>query len=156
MRIAFGTNHRGYPIRDLVLGLLHQLGYDVDDVGAYNPEPVDYPDIAALVACKVSRGEAERGILLSGTGVGMCIAANKFPGVRAAPCHDDWTAEISRRHSDLNVLCLSAAILGEEPIRRIVETWLNTPFDGGRHARRVKKIALLEQAATGSGAQGNG
>jgi ribose 5-phosphate isomerase B len=145
MRIAFGTNHRGYPIRHLVLGLLQQLGHEVVDVGAYDNKPVDYPDIAALVAQKVSRGEVDRGILLSGTGIGMCIAANKFPGVRAAPCHDDWTAAISRRHADLNVLCLSAAILGEEPIRRVVETWLNTPFDGGRHARRVKKIALLER-----------
>ena len=147
MRIAFGTNHRGYPIRDLVAGLLQQLGHEVIDVGTYDNQPVDYPDIAALVAGKVSRGEAERGILLSGTGIGMCIAANKFPGIRAAPCHDDWMAAISRRHTDLNVLCLSAAVLGEEPIRRIVETWLNTPFDGGRHARRVNKIALLEQGA---------
>lgn len=144
MRIAFGTNHRGYPIRDMVLGLLRQLGHEVVDVGSYDNKPVDYPDIASLVACKVSRGEVDRGVLLGGMGIGMCIAANKFPGVRAAPCHDDWMAAISRRHCDLNVLCLSAAILGGEPIRRIVETWLNTPFDGGRHARRVKKIALLE------------
>ena len=144
MRIAFGTNHRGWPIRGLVLGLLEQLGHEVVDVGSHDNRPIDYPDIAALVAGKVSRHEAERGVLLSGTGIGMCIVANKFPGVRAAPCHDEWTAEICRRHNDLNVLCLSAAMLGEEPIRRIVEAWLNTPFDGGRHARRVAKIARLE------------
>lgn len=151
MRIAFGTNHRGYPIRGLVLGLLEQLGHEVVDVGTRDNRPSDYPVIAALVARQVSRGEAERGVLLSGTGIGMCIAANKFPGVRAAPCHDEWTAEICRRHNDLNVLCLSAAMLGEEPIRRIVEAWLNTPFDGGRHARRVQKIARLERAPPPSG-----
>ena len=145
MRIAFGTNHRGCPIRDLVFGLLEQLGHEVVDVGTRDNRPSDYPDIAALVARQVSRGEAERGVLLSGTGIGMCIAANKFPGVRAAPCHDEWTAEICRRHNDLNVLCLSADLLGERLVDRMVELWMNTPFEGGRHARRVEKIAELER-----------
>ena len=95
---------------------------------------------------KVSSGEVDRGILLCGSGIGMCIAANKIPGVRAAPCHDDLSAEMSRRHNDLNVLCLSADMLGERLIDRLVEVWLNTPFEGGRHSRRIEKINELEQA----------
>jgi ribose 5-phosphate isomerase B len=144
MRIAVGSDHRGYGIRGKLIELLRRLGHEVIDMGSDTEEPVDYPDIARLVAGKVSRGEVERGILVCGTGLGMCIAANKFPGVRAAPCHDDITAEMSRRHNDLNVLCLSADLLGERLIDRMVEIWLNTPFDGGRHARRVEKIRALE------------
>jgi ribose 5-phosphate isomerase B len=92
----------------------------------------------------VSTGEVDRGILLCGSGIGMCIAANKIPGVRAAPCHDDLSAEMSRRHNDLNVLCLSADMLGERLIDRLVEVWLSTPFEGGRHSRRIEKITELE------------
>jgi ribose 5-phosphate isomerase B len=106
---------------------------------------VDYPDVAWLVAESVSRGEVDRGILICGTGLGMCIAANKVAGVRAAPCHDDLTAEMSRRHNDLNVLCLSADLLGEKLIDRMVQIWLDTPFESGRHARRVAKISALEK-----------
>jgi len=146
MRIAVGADHRGCLIRTRLVELLTRWGHQVIDVGSYEADPVDYPDIAALVAEKVARGEADRGILVCGTGLGMCIAANKVPGVRAAPCHDDLTAEMSRRHNDLNVLCLSADLLGERLIDRMVEIWLNTPFEGGRHARRVKKIAALEKA----------
>jgi ribose 5-phosphate isomerase B len=145
MRIAVGSDHRGYSIRTKLIELLHRLGHVTVDVGSNSPEPVDYPDIASRVASLVSRGEVERGILICGTGLGMCIAANKFPGVRAAPCHDDLTAEMSRRHNDLNVLCLSADLLGERLIDRMVELWLNTPFEGGRHARRVDKIRSIEQ-----------
>jgi len=101
------------------------------------------------VAGKVSRQEVDRGILVCATGLGMCIAANKVRGVRAAPCHDDLTAEMSRRHNDLNVLCLSADTLGERLIDRMVSIWLNTAFEGGRHARRVEKIAALEREASG-------
>ena len=114
------------------------------DIGTFTPDAIDYPDIAAQVADKVSRGEVERGILVCGTGLGMCIAANKFPGVRATPCHDDITAELSRRHNDSNVLCLSADLLGERLIDRMIEIWLAPPFDGGRHQRRVQKITDLE------------
>jgi ribose 5-phosphate isomerase B len=144
MRIAIGTDHRGFSIRAKVTEMLQNLGHEVEDMGTYSPEAVDYPDIAARVAGKVSCGEAERGILVCGTGLGMCIAANKFPGVRAAPCHDDITAELSRRHNDSNVLCLSADLLGERLIDRMIELWLSTPFDGGRHARRLQKITELE------------
>ncbi len=145
MRIAIGTDHRGYPIREKVIDLVERLGHEVDDVGTHTGEPVDYPDVASWVSEKVSRGEVERGILICGTGLGMCIAANKFAGVRAAPCHDDLTAEMSRRHNDSNVLCLSADLLGERLIDRMIELWLSTPFEGGRHARRVEKIQLLEK-----------
>jgi ribose 5-phosphate isomerase B len=144
MRIAVGTDHRGFLLRGRVVDLLQRLGHEVEDLGTYNEEAVDYPDVAARVARKVSHGEVERGILVCGTGLGMCIAANKFPSVRAAPCHDDLTAEMSRRHNDSNVLCLSADLLGERLIDRMIELWLSTPFEGGRHARRVEKITALE------------
>lgn len=145
MRIAVGSDHRGIDVRHRLLELLHSLNHDVFDGGTERTEGVDYPDIAAEVAGRVSRGEAERGILICGTGIGMAISANKFPGVRAAPCHDDITAEMSRRHNDLNVLCLSADLLGEKLIARMVELWLATPFEGGRHARRVEKITAQER-----------
>ncbi|MGB9688833.1 ribose 5-phosphate isomerase B [Thermogutta sp.] len=145
MRIAIGSDHRGYSIRPKIVTFLKNIGHEVIDLGTFSQSPVDYPDIAEAVAKKVASGEADRGILFCGTGLGMCIAANKIPGVRAAPCHDDLTAELSRRHNDANVLCLSADLLGERLITRIVEVWLNTPFEGGRHARRVEKIAEIEK-----------
>ncbi len=145
MRIAVGSDHRGVEMRQKIVSLLGRLGQEVLDVGTDDSGPVDYPDIAAAVAGRVSCGEVERGILICGSGLGMCIAANKFPGVRAAPCHDDLTAEMSRRHNNLNVLCLSGDILGERLVDRLVTIWLNTEFEGGRHARRVQKIADLER-----------
>jgi ribose 5-phosphate isomerase B len=144
MRVAVGADHRGCAIRTKVIETIQRLGHEVIDLGTCTSEPVDYPDIAVQVGRLVGRGEVERGILVCGTGLGMCIAANKVPGVRAAPCHDDLTAEMSRRHNDLNVLCLSADMLGERLIDRMIEIWLNTPFEGGRHARRVQKILDLE------------
>jgi len=144
MRIAVGSDHRGLTLRAKVVELLNRLGQQVIDVGTREVGSVDYPDIAALVAKQVSDGNVDRGILICGSGLGMSIVANKFPGVRAAPCHDDVTAEMSRRHNDLNVLCLSGDILGERLVDRLVEIWLNTEFEGGRHARRVQKIAALE------------
>ena len=156
MRIAVGTDHRGFDIRAKVVDLLRQLGHEVIDVGTFSPEAVDYPDIAADVAHKVSRGEVERGVLVCGTGLGMCIAANKVRGVRAAPCHDDLTAEMSRRHNDSNVLCLSADLLGERLIDRMIEIWLTTPFEGGRHARRVDKITELEREVEGEAERARG
>lgn len=145
MRIALGSDHRGCGLRPKLAALVQRLGHEVVDMGTNSREPVDYPDIAAAVGRAVGRGEVDRAILICGTGLGMCIAANKVPGVRAAPCHDDLTAEMSRRHNDLNVLCLSADMLGEKLIDRMVETWLTTPFEGGRHARRVEKIRALEE-----------
>jgi ribose 5-phosphate isomerase B len=144
MRIAIGSDHRGVAARQRLIGLLERLGHEPVDCGSHGEEAVDYPDIAADVARRVSEGSVDRGILLCCTGVGMAIAANKLPGVRAATCHDEVTAEMSRRHNDLNVLCLSAEMLGQELQDKMLETWLDTPFEGGRHARRVAKIAALE------------
>jgi len=145
MRIAVGSDHRGYAVKGKLIDLLKRLNQEVVDAGPGSSESVDYPDIASLVASQVSDGSVDRGILICGTGIGMCIAANKFPHVRAAPCHDDLTAEMSRRHNDLNVLCLSADMLGEKLIDRMVEIWLKTEFEGGRHARRVEKITEMEK-----------
>jgi ribose 5-phosphate isomerase B len=144
MRIAVGSDHRGVAMRAKLVELLRGLGQEVVDIGSHGPEPVDYPDVAALVGWKVARREVDRGILICGSGLGMCIAANKIPGVRAGPCYDDVTAEMSRRHNDLNVLCLSGDMLGDRLVDRLVEIWLKTPFEGGRHARRLRKIDELE------------
>jgi ribose 5-phosphate isomerase B len=146
MRIAIGADHRGSVARDELVDLLRQLGHEVENVGAVTGQIVDYPDIAALVAGKVSRSEADRGILIARTGHGMCIVANKFPGVRAAVCLDEVTVEISRRDLDLNVLCLSAGLLSGPVIEQFVRIWLEAPFDGGRHARRIEKISRLEKS----------
>ena len=145
MRVAIGSDHRGKALRARLVEFLRQLGQDVVDVALHDGHDDDYPDVAALVARKVANEEVDRGILVCGTGVGMCIAANKIPGVRAAPCHDDITAEVSRRHNDLNVLCLSGDLLGEKLASRLVEIWLKTPFKGGRHARRNQKITVIEK-----------
>jgi ribose 5-phosphate isomerase B len=144
MKIAIGSDHRGYEVKRRVVALLEQLGHEVLDVGTGGKDSVDYPDYAFQVAEAVRSGRVERGILVCGSGIGMCIAANKVAGVRAAPCHDSITAEMSRRHNDANVLCLSADLLGEELIDRMVRIWLQTDFDGGRHARRVEKIVRYE------------
>ncbi len=144
MRIAIGSDHRGVAARKRLIGLLQRLGNEVIDCGSDGDLAVDYPDIAADVARRVIDASVERGILLCCTGVGMAIAANKLPGVRAATCHDEVTAEMSRRHNDLNVLCLSAELIGSDVQEKIIRTWLSTPFEGGRHARRVAKIAALE------------
>lgn len=145
MRIAVGSDHRGVHMRAKLVELLGRLGQEVVDVGPYEQAADDdYPDIAAVVAQKVSTREVDRGILICGTGLGMCIAANKIAGVRAAPCYDDVTAELSRRHMDLNVLCLSGDMLGERLVDRLVDVWLRTEFEGGRHTRRIQKIAELE------------
>lgn len=145
MRIAVASDHRGRAVKQRVIELLEKFGHEVIDCGPYDDEAVDYPDYGLVVAEYVSRRECDRGILICGTGIGMCIVANKVPGVRAAPCHDDITAELSRRHNDSNVLCLSADLLGHRLIERMIEIWLTTPFDGGRHARRVEKIRAIEE-----------
>jgi ribose 5-phosphate isomerase B len=145
MRIAIGSDHRGYDAKRRLLSLLQQLGHEVLDLGPEGSESVDYPDFAFQVARAVGEARVDRGILICGTGIGMCIAANKVPGVRAAPCHDSITAEMSRRHNDANVLCLSADLLGDDLIGRMVRIWLETEFEAGRHARRVEKIARYER-----------
>jgi ribose 5-phosphate isomerase B len=144
MRIAIGSDHRGVTSRSRLVGLLERMGHEIVDCGSFGDEAVDYPDVAAEVARRVADATVDRGILLCCTGVGMAIAANKVAGVRAATCHDEVTAEMSRRHNDLNVLCLSAEMLGPEMQEKVIRTWLATPFEGGRHARRVAKITSLE------------
>ena len=144
MKIAIGSDHRGFDAKRRLAAVLRQMGHEVLDVGPDGKDSVDYPDFAFQVALAVSEGRADRGILVCGTGIGMCIAANKVRGVPPAPCHDSITAELSRRHNDSNVLCLSADLLGEELMERMARIWLDTPFEGGRHARRVEKIVRFE------------
>lgn len=145
MKIAIGSDHRGVEIKQRIISLLQRLGHEVLDMGPASSESVDYPDYAFQVAKAVSERRVDRGILICGTSIGMCIAANKVHGVRAAPCHDSITAEMSRRHNDANVLCLSADLLGGELVDRMVKIWLETDFEGGRHARRVDKITRFEE-----------
>src|SRR5437762_1645412 len=148
MRIAVGSDHRGFEVKKRVLSLLTQLGHEIQDMGTGGQEGVDYPDFAFQVAQAVGEKRVDRGILICGTGIGMCIAANKVPGVRAAPCHDSITAEMSRRHNDANILSWSADLLVEELMDRIKRIWLETEFKGGGHARRVKKIPNLKRAGS--------
>ncbi len=148
MKIAIGSDHRGYEAKKRIAALLNQLGHTVCDVGPSGPESVDYPDYGLQVARAVGEQQVDRGILICGTGIGMCITANKVRGVRAAPCHDNITAEMSRRHNDANVLCLSADLLGDALMNRMIHIWLETEFEGGRHARRVEKITRFEENLT--------
>lgn len=147
MKIMIGSDHHGVQTRVNLSNFVRSLGHEVVDVGP-DPEdiqPVDYPNIAAEVAQAVSEGSTDRGILICGTGIGMSIVANKFPVVRAAPVIDEFSAEMSRRHNNLNVLCLSGDMLSENMIDRLVDIWLKSEFAGGRHERRNDKIAELEK-----------
>jgi ribose 5-phosphate isomerase B len=145
MKIAIGNDHRGVAVKLRVVGLLRELGHEVTDFGTSGSASVDYPDSAIQVAELVGKGDADRGILICATGHGMCIAANKVVGVRAVNCRDLVDTELSRRHNDSNVLCLSADLIGEELIEKMVRTWLATEFEAGRHARRLDKIAAFEK-----------
>lgn len=148
MRVAIGNDHRGFQVKRKVAELVQRLGHEIVDLGANSEEASDYPDFALQVATAVSGGQVDRGILICGSGIGMSMAANKVRGVRAALCHDDVTAEMSRRHNDANVMCLSADLLGERLIDRMIEIWLATQFEGGRHARRVEKIKKIEDGGS--------
>ena len=142
MDIIIGSDHAGFAAKEYVKELLAQRGLTVEDKGCYSEESVHYPLYAEAVARAVAAGEAHRGILVCGTGIGMSIAANKVKGVRAALCHDAFTAQACREHNDANILCLGARVLTLEQIKEIVEIWLDTEFLGGRHAIRV---AMLEE-----------
>jgi ribose 5-phosphate isomerase B len=146
LRVAIGCDHRGVALRDALVPFLREQGYQVEDFGTHTPSPVDYPDVAAQVAWAVAQGRAERGVLICGTGIGMSIAANKVAGIRAALCHDPFTARRAREHNDANVLCLAGEALSPSVAREVLLTFLTTPFEGGRHARRVEKIAHLERS----------
>ncbi len=145
MKIAIAADHRGTEVCEQLQQWLRQEGYEVVEMETCQGKACDYPDYAYPVATAVAQGQIERGILICGTGIGMSISANKVKGVRAALVHDEIGADLSRRHNDANILCLSADMLGQRIINRIVETWLSTAFEGGRHARRVSKIHAIEQ-----------
>ena len=144
MKIAIGCDHAGLELKNEIIKLLSGLGIDCIDYGTNTPESVDYPDFGEKVSGAVSSGEIERGILICGTGIGMSIVANKFPGIRASLCNDLFTAQMSRRHNDANVLVIGGRIVGKDLAKEIVKTWVNTPFDGARHVNRLKKITLIE------------
>jgi ribose 5-phosphate isomerase B len=143
--IAIGSDHGGVELKDYLVGFLRSKGIDVKDFGTQGRESVDYPDFGREVSVRVAQGEAERGILICTSGIGMSIAANKFPGVRAALVADLDGARTSREHNDANILVLSGAKTEKPAAQEIVEIWLETPFAGGRHQRRIEKIAQIEQ-----------
>lgn len=145
MKIAIGADHGGYPLKETVKEHLQKQGYEVVDFGCHSADSVDYPDFGLLVAESVARGEADRGILICGTGIGMSIAANKVPGIRAALCHDTFSAHSTREHNDANVLVMGARVLGPGLALDIVDIWLRAEFEGGRHARRLEKIKAIEE-----------
>ena len=149
MKIAVGSDHAAFEHKGYVVRELREQGHEVIELGATSAKPYDYPDAAKAVAQSVSAGEVERGILMCGTGLGMCMSANKVRGIRAATCHDEYTTIMSRSHNDANVLCLGGRVLTPDETMQLVRIWLKTPFEGGRHARRVKKIMDLEQEERG-------
>lgn len=145
MRVALSADHRGFTSINELASKLGREGFDVQVLGDCAAGAADYPERAWLVGRAIAEGRADLGVLICGTGIGMSIAANKVPGVRAAVAHDELTAQLSRSHNDANVLCLSADLLGQRLIEKITDVWLKTPFEGGRHARRIRKIGAIER-----------
>jgi ribose 5-phosphate isomerase B len=143
--IALGADHAGWQLKEEIKAWLLERNVELLDFGTHSPDAVDYPDYAAQVAEAVAAGKAERGVLVCGTGIGMAMAANKVPGVRAAFCPDLFTARMSREHNDANVLALGGRLTGRELALEIMEMWLRAAFQGGRHARRVGKLVEIEQ-----------
>jgi len=143
--VVLGADHGGYPLKEYLKGFLLESGYEVRDLGTDSTQAVDYPDFASAVARAVASGEAWRGIVIDSAGIGSAIAANKVPGARAALCYDATTARNSREHNDANILTLGARLLSAETAREIVALWLETEFAGGRHQRRLDKIAAIER-----------
>jgi ribose 5-phosphate isomerase B len=143
--IAIGADHGGFGLKEELKPLLESLGLAVRDVGVYEGKPADYPDIAVMVADLVASGAAARGVLIDGAGIGSCMAANKVPGIRAALCYDKASARNSREHNDSNVLTLGARLLTRTQAEEVLRTWIATPFAGGRHLARVRKIMDIEQ-----------
>jgi ribose 5-phosphate isomerase B len=152
MRIAIGADHAGYPLKERLMAVLRQLGHEVDDHGTHDDRPTDYPPICASVGRAVAAGRADRGIVIGGSGQGEQIAANKIPGVRAALCNDLYTARMARAHNDANVLSIGARIVAPELAQEILSVWLDTPFEGGRHQRRVDQIHELDRERIRAGA----
>lgn len=147
MKVAIGADHAGYELKEEIKNLLKKEEIDCYDSGTHSPQDLkdDYPDHAIKVAEAVAQDRCERGILICGTGIGMAMAANKVPGIRAAPCYETVTAHLARQHNDSNVLALGARITDKELAKKIVEEWLKTEFEGGKHKRRVEKITQIEK-----------
>ena len=145
MQIGLACDHGGYELKEELIAFLKSLGVKSIDMGTFSEDSVDYPDFGILVAEKVSRRELEKGILLCGTGIGMSIVANKFPGIRAALVNDLYSSRCAREHNDANILVIGGRIVGKELAKEIVKIWLETPFAGGRHKRRLEKIEALER-----------
>lgn len=143
--IVVGSDHGGFELKEAVKSLLEERGIPVLDMGTNNGDSVDYPDFGEKVARKVSRGEAEKGVLVCGTGIGMSIVANKFPGVRAALAADPYMAKMAKQHNNANILVLGGRVIDEDEAREMVATWLDSAFEGGRHQGRLDKIAALEK-----------
>ncbi|MCC5829829.1 MAG: ribose 5-phosphate isomerase B [Phycisphaeraceae bacterium] len=154
MKIALGADHRGSEFLRRLRDNLENEGHEITLHGSVDGQTADYPVAAFEVALAIHHGRAERGVLICGSGIGMCIAANKVPGVRAALVHDEFEAQMSRRHNDANVICLSAHTLGRQNIDRLIQSWLQAEFEGGRHARRVAKIQQFEAACSVAMAEG--
>jgi ribose 5-phosphate isomerase B len=148
MKIAIGADHAGYELKQKIKQVLSQQGLELDDQGTWSTEPVDYPDFARKVGDKVVAKQADLGILVCGSGMGMEIAANKVPGVRATNARNEYDAQLSREHNDANVLTLGARVLDETAALKIVDKWLHTEFAGGRHLKRVNKITEIEREET--------
>ena len=145
MKVAIGSDHGAVHLKEELKNLMEEMGIAYEDVGTHSEASVDYPDIAVEVAKRVTRGEAQRGIVLCGTGIGISIAANKCDGIRAALCHDVYSARMSREHNDANVLAMGERVIGFGPAREVARVWLTTDFsEGERHVRRVAKIGALE------------
>ncbi len=144
MRIAIGGDHRGYSLKELVIKIINKKEFTWHDFGCYTEDSVDYPDIAVQVAAAIVRGEFDRGILICGTGIGMCISANKVKGIRAAQCYNAFTAKRARLHNDAQICCL-AAEEGKARLSAILEVFLTTDFEGGRHIARIEKIKKIEE-----------
>ena len=138
MKVAIGCDHGGLDLKDTVKSVLIELGHEIDDQGCNSSESVDYPNFANAVSSLVKDGNCERGILICGTGIGMYMAANRIPGIRAALCHEMFSARMSREHNDANILCLGARVIGQGLAAEIVRTWMTTDFAGGRHQRRIE------------------
>jgi ribose 5-phosphate isomerase B len=145
MRVAIGADHAGFELKRDLAGYVAQQGHEVTDLGTHSTAPVDYPDTAEAVATAVRNGQADRGIVVCGSGAGVAVAASKFPGIRAAVCHDTYTARQAVEHDDINVLCLGARVIGPDLARSLVDTFLAASFSGAeRHMRRLAKIDAIE------------
>jgi len=138
VRVAIGSDHGGFSLKEVIVPLLKELGHEVIDVGCHDEQSVDYPGFADLVCEQIMSSEADKGILICGTGIGMSMAANKHEGIRAALCSEQYTARMSREHNDANILCMGERVTGPGVAMEIVRTWLDTPFGGGRHQRRIE------------------